>query len=458
MCFAVAQPRPDTRAGLTFPARDDYIRTMSRTTRAMLGFLSVGAIATALTALSWRYVPSPVSPGPSEDTLPAVEAGAVVPELVTENFPLRRGDTLDNLLARAGVDQSARVEMIAAVAKTFDVRKLRAGSQLMLTRSGSGSLESMEYIIDPDHKLQLSHSDGIFAAAVVDIPGAILQAPICGTMQGSLFESMDRIGERPELALQIAQIFAWDLDFYTDPREGDEFCVLLEKKHYLNGQPFTYRRILAAKYKNAGTEYNAYLFPDENGKPRYYSSDGRSLQAAFLHSPMKFDARVSSHFSYRRRHPILKIYRPHLGTDYAAPVGAPVQAVASGRVTFSGRSGGSGNLIKIKHANGFETMYLHLSRRFVRTGQRVAQGQRIGLVGATGLATGPHLDFRVRKDGRYLNFERLNPPRTTRIATQQREAFESERDRFAAKLEAASPSGGAIVASGASPATSSSTP
>jgi murein DD-endopeptidase MepM/ murein hydrolase activator NlpD len=429
---------------------------MDRNTRVILAFLAAGAVGAAVMISSWRYT----GPAPAKVKSPPVAAEAVdpEPELITESLPIRRRDTLDDLLVRAGVDRAAKVEMIAAVEKAFDVKKFRAGSELTLFRSQSGTLESLEYVIDPDHKLQLSNADGIFSAAVVDIPGIIHPVAVCGTIHGSLFESMERAGERPELTLRMAEIFAWDLDFYTDPREGDEFCILVEKKVYTNGQPATYRRILAAKYNNAGTLYEGFLFPDKDGKEQYYSRDGRSLQAAFLRSPMKFEARVSSHFSYRRLHPILKIRRPHLGTDYAAPTGTPVQAIAAGRVVFSGRSGGSGNLIKIRHANGFETQYMHLSRRFVRTGQRVAQGQRIGLVGATGLATGPHLDFRMRKKGRFVNFERLKPPRLTKITAEQQEEFAAARDRFTTMMDLDSRAGTTVIASGALPTSSESVP
>ena len=181
----------------------------------------------------------------------------------------------------------------------------------------------------------------------------------------------------------MAEIFAWSPDFYRDPREGDEFCMLVEKKEYTDGQPLTYRRILAAK----------------------------------------FYSRVSSHFSHRWLHPVLKTHRPHYGTDYAAPVGTPVHTLAAGRVFFSGRSGGGGNVVKIKHADGFETQYRHLSRRLVQSGQRVEQGQWIGLVGAAGLATGPHLDLRVRKAGKFVNFRRPTLPSVSRISAEQSETF-----------------------------------
>jgi murein DD-endopeptidase MepM/ murein hydrolase activator NlpD len=405
---------------------------MSWTTRVIPSLVAVGTIGAGVTAISWRTDPRPVEPMFSP--LPELKAPAAEPS--PESLPIRRGDTLDDLLDRAGLDAPAKAATITAVRQVFDVKKLRAGGELLVTRGADGAPASLEYGIDPDHRLKLSLSDGACRAAVEEVPGVIHAASFCGTLEGSLFESIERAGERAELALQIAGIFAWDLDFYTDPREGDRFCVLVEKKQYLNGQAPTYLRVLAANYVNAGVEHDAYLFPDELGKPRYYSRDGRSLEAAFLRSPLKFEARVSSRFSHRRFHPVLKIHRPHYGTDYAAPPGSAVQAVASGRVTFSGYSGGAGNLIKIQHDGGFETQYMHLSRRLVRTGSRVEQGQRIGSVGSTGLSTGPHLDFRLRKNGKYMDFERLKPPRTARLDAAQLAAFEADRDRFIRLMEA----------------------
>jgi murein DD-endopeptidase MepM/ murein hydrolase activator NlpD len=291
--------------------------------------------------------------------------------------------------------------------------------------------------------------DGAFAANVLEVPGTVRTVAVRGAIEGSLFESIEKAGESPELAIKMAEIFAWDLDFYTDPRQGDTFCVLVEKKEYENGQPPTYGRILAATYNNAGENYDGFLFPDEEGKPRFYSHEGRSLQSAFLRSPMKFEARVSSRFAHRRFHPVLRRFRPHLGTDYAAPTGAPVQAVAAGRVVFSARSGGSGNMIRIQHAGGYETYYLHLSRRYVRKGQRVEQGQRIGAVGATGLATGAHLDFRIRKNGRFVDFQRLQLPRAVRVASAKTADFSAARDQYRALMDAAV--GATAVASAAAP-------
>jgi murein DD-endopeptidase MepM/ murein hydrolase activator NlpD len=394
------------------------------------------AIGTLGTFVAFRWQRSTArEPKPVAVRATAPPSAAPVPEFTTESLPIQRGDTLDNVLGRTGLDPAERVEMISAIKDVFDVKKLRAGSQLTLTRARTGAPKALEYVIDSDRKLELSRPGGTFQAAVVEIPGEVRVRPVCGTMESSLFESIERIGERAELAIQMADIFAWDLDFYSDPQPGDQFCLLLEKKEYENGQPATYRRILAARYENGGKVYEGYLFPDRSGHPHYYSADGRSLQAAFLRSPLKFEARVSSHFSRRRLHPVLKVYRPHLGTDYAAPVGASVQAVGSGRVTFSGRSGGAGNMVRIQHENGYESMYLHLSRMFVRVGQRVSQGQRIAAVGSSGLSTGPHLDFRLRRKGGFVDFERLRAPRATVLAAARMGEFVADRDRFSALMD-----------------------
>ena len=411
--------------------------------RTLLVLVAAATVTAAVTA--WR-----LHSGGRDD---AAEVGSFpepARQLFTEAVHIRRGDTLDTLLEHAGVDTSTKVEMIDAVTGAFDVKKLRAGTELTLVRLATGTLAAVEYIVDPDHRLAVSRSEGKFNATIVEIPGTVRTVPVRGTLDGSLFESIERTGERAELAIEMSEIFAWDLDFYRDPRQGDQFCLLVEKKEYDNGQPPTYRRILAAEYINAGTRYDAFLYDGQEG-PHYYSSDGRSLQSAFLRSPLAFDARVSSRFSAHRFHPVLKVYRPHYGTDYAAPTGTPVRTVASGKVVFSGRSGGSGNMVTVRHANGFETMYLHLSRRLVRAGQQVQQGQSVGLVGMTGLATGPHLDFRVRKNGKYIDFQHMRVPRVSAIAAAHKQEFNALRDRLLSQMTGSSP-GSLVLASHPSPA------
>jgi len=374
------------------------------------------AVMAAWLGLRWWAAPK----------LPYRVAGAPPIELAAQGLPegtflqfqlrFRWGDTLETVLARLGLERDVTTRIAEAVNKVFDVRRFRAGSELAVEQILGGPVERIRYVVSPDEFVLVERTgENSYTAQLVQNPYELRAVAVCGTLTTSLFDSMLALGENPELALRMAEIFAWDLDFYTDPRAGDQFCLVVEKKLYLNGQPPSYGRILAARYDNAGRRYEGFLFEDEHGEPQYYSRDGRALKAAFLRSPLKFTARVSSPFSYARFHPILKIFRPHLGTDYAAPAGTPVQAIASGEVTFAGYSGGAGNMVSIRHPNGYETRYLHLSRVLVRAGQRVAQGQVIGHVGATGLATGPHLDFRILQHGRYLNFEQLRPPRASRI-------------------------------------------
>src|SRR6266566_2020597 len=220
--------------------------------------------------------------------------------------------------------------------------------------------------------LKIVPEEGGFAAHVSEIPLKTEIVAVTGRVDDSLFNAVEDARESPELALRLAQIFGYDLDFSTDPRHGDTFRMVLEKRKYLDGQTAGYGKILAAEYENAGRRYQALLFHDPAGRPGYYAADGKSLAKAFLRSPLKFGAPVTSHFSRSRFHPILKIYRPHLGTDYGAPVGTPVQTIGSGRVLFAGRKSGEGNMIEIAHFSGYKTRYLHLSRMFVHPGERGA--------------------------------------------------------------------------------------
>jgi murein DD-endopeptidase MepM/ murein hydrolase activator NlpD len=347
---------------------------------------------------------------------------------------VERGTNFSDLLRDAGLDQSDVAGATQAARSAWNLRRIVPGHAMWTERTVAGEFKAVVYRIDADRELWLTRNAGDFEAAIREIPSHTRVETVTGKIDGSLFESIAVAGEQPELAVRFADILAWDIDFYTDPRAGDEFAIVVEKKQYDNGQTGAYGRILALRYNNAGHVHEAILFHDPNGKPAYYTSDGKSLQKSFLKSPLKFAARVSSHFSKNRFHPVLKAYRAHLGTDYAAPIGTPVQAVANGRVEFAGRSGGSGNMVKIAHSNGFETYYLHLSRILVRRGANVQQGQRIGLVGMTGLATGPHLDFRVQRRGQFMNFEHMQLPAANPVAKNDRAEFNAERDKWIAML------------------------
>ncbi len=341
-----------------------------------------------------------------------------------------------SLLQGLGVRPADAARIAASAQPVFDLRHLRAGNSVSVGRSIGGELREVRYRIDADRVLRIAPQGGEFRSEIQTVAAKTETVTIHGEIHDSLFQGIIDAGERPELAMRLADIFGWDLDFYTDPRPGDSFGILIEKKKLGNDGPTDYGRILAAEYDNAGRAFRAILFHDPAGTAAYYTADGSSMRKAFLHSPLKFAALVTSHFSRHRFHPILKEYRPHLGIDYAAPTGTPVQTVGEGRVIFAGLKGGDGNLVQVQHSNGFVTYYMHLSRILVRNGQHVEQGQSIGLVGMTGLATGPHLDFRILRGGQFLNFERLPLPPNAPVASRDWSEFASLRDRILAAMPA----------------------
>jgi murein DD-endopeptidase MepM/ murein hydrolase activator NlpD len=340
------------------------------------------------------------------------------------------GDNFVAALQRFGLSAQEAANASAAAQRAFNLRQVRAGNTITVGRSVEGILREIDYKIDTDRMLKIVPDEQGFSAQIQEIPSRTEVAAVSGRVDDSLFNAVEDAGESAELAMRLAQIFGYDLDFYTDPRKGDTFRIVLEKKKYSNGQTAGYGKILAAEYENAGRKYQALLFHDPAGRPGYYSADGKSLQKAFLRSPLKFGAPVTSHFSNARFHPILKVYRPHMGTDYGAPVGTPVQTIGSGRVVFAGRKGGEGNMVQIAHSNGYETMYLHLSRMYVHTGEHVEIGKTIGLVGSTGLSTGPHLDFRILQKGQYKNFEKLGLPPSDPVTKKNLPEFAALREKW----------------------------
>lgn len=343
---------------------------------------------------------------------------------------VRAGDNFASVLQKFGLTPEEAASASAAAQRAFNLRQVRAGNTITVGRSIEGQLREIDYKIDADRMLKIIPGDNGYNAQIREIPSRTEVVAVSGALEDSLFNAIEDAGETAELAMRLSQIFGYDLDFYTDPRKGDTFRVVLEKRKYTNGQTASYGKIFAAEYNNGGRKYQALLFHDPAGQPGYYTADGKSLQKAFLRSPLKFGAPVTSHFSNARFHPILKTYRAHMGTDYGAPIGTPVQSIGNGKVVFAGSRGGEGNMVQIAHFNGYETMYLHLSRMFVRAGERVEIGKTIGLVGSTGLSTGPHLDFRILQRGQYKNFEKLGLPPSDPVAKKNWPEFAELREKW----------------------------
>lgn len=366
-----------------------------------------------------------------EIMLAKVEAATIHENtVVPTDQRVRAGDNFASVLQKFGLSPEEASGASAAAQRAFNLRQVRAGNTVTVGRSIEGQLREIDYKIDADRMLKITPEDKGYTALIREIPSRTEVVAVSGTLQESLFNAVEDAGESAELAMRLSQIFGYDLDFYTDPRKGDTFRVVLEKRKYANGQTASYGKIFAVEYNNAGKKYQALLFHDPAGQPGYYTADGKSLQKAFLRSPLKFGAPVTSHFSNARFHPILKTYRAHMGTDYGAPIGTPVQTIGSGRVVFAGRKGGEGNMLQIAHANGYETMYLHLSKMFVRSGEHIEIGKTIGLVGSTGLSTGPHLDFRILQRGQYKNFEKLGLPPSDPVSKKNWPEFAELREKW----------------------------
>jgi murein DD-endopeptidase MepM/ murein hydrolase activator NlpD len=403
--------------------------------RKLIFWLGVGLVAAACVGASFYVRQKAEQQIATEVSSARTEAQRIQREVVlfTKSI-IPSGRPFAAFLNGLGIDSPTAARLVASAQPVFDLRHLRAGNELSLGRSVLGELREVRYNIDTDRVLSIAPSGDAFHSTIETIPYHTEEAGVSGRVEGSLFQAVTDAGEKPELAMRLAEIFGWDLDFYTDPRPGDTFRLVVEKKIYTNGDTTVYGRILAAEYNNAGRNYRAILFPGPEGIPAYYTPDGKSMKKAFLHSPLKFAAPITSHFSLHRFHPILKEYRAHLGIDYGAPTGTPVQTIGDGKVIFAGAKGGDGNLVKIQHTNGYTTYYMHLSKILVRNGQRVEQGQSIGLVGMTGLATGPHLDFRIQLRGEFLNFERLPLPPSEPVAISRWNEFAATRDRALAEM------------------------
>jgi murein DD-endopeptidase MepM/ murein hydrolase activator NlpD len=369
-----------------------------------------------------------------EEALAAKDAKAIaLKREVSLTRELPPWTTFSDFLSENGFEANTIQKVVQDTRPVYNLAKVRAGNKITLITTQQEGLKEIGYEIDPEHELWIRKRVPGFDASVTEILFVTKVAAVSGTVHSSLFNAIEDQGEQDQLALNFADIFAWDFDFNTDTQNGDQFEVIVQKK-FLNGKLATYGKILAAEYDSGGHKYQALLFRDPSGQPAYYAPDGKAVKKAFLRSPLRFAAPITSRFSYNRFHPILKRYRPHLGIDYGAPMGSRVQTVGDGTVIFAGWDGGGGREVKIRHAMGYETFYLHLSRILVHRGQRVQQGQVIALSGRSGLATGPHLDFRVELHGKFRNFLALKLPPARSVSRKDWPEFQKVRSRMLDEL------------------------
>jgi murein DD-endopeptidase MepM/ murein hydrolase activator NlpD len=337
-------------------------------------------------------VPAVVSP-------PAVSPEEGLPKAGT----VKRGQTSFVLLRQAGVSVAEVRKVHQAIRHVYNLHHMQEGQPYSVTVAANGSLQHFMYELDAHQRLEVKRQGQTFVGRLEPIAYDYKRRRLQGTMHGSLYAALAAQGGSPQIVADLTDIFSWDIDFHTDLRRGDSFRVLIEER-YRHGKLVGYQRILAAEVVNRQRVFRAVYYPAQEDQGTYYRPDGSVIRRMFLRSPLHY-SRISSQFSLHRFHPILGQYRPHLGIDYAAPAGTPVRCVADGVIAWAGMKGASGNMVEVRHNSIYSTFYLHLSRfaSDIQVGKRVVQGEVIGYVGATGLATGPHLDFRLTKEGKYLN-------------------------------------------------------
>ena len=359
-------------------------------------------------------------------------------QVVTGRVPA--GGVVSALLKDKGASESRIGEIVTSLRSLgFNFEYAKEGDFYALVQDDSGSLVSFEYqqgrdlyrvVPSPSGKLIAAHSEPPMERRVVALGGVV---------RASLFDSLTEQGERPDLVQDFADIFAWRFDFTTETRPGDEYRLVYEK-FYDRAGFVRYGRILAAQYLAGEKDLSAVYYESIDGVGGYYTPSGRSVRGSLLRAPLKY-TRISSKFSKKRLHPVHQVWKPHLAVDYAAPTGTPIWAAGDGEVIFKGRMGGLGRTIKVRHPNGYVSIYGHLSRysRDIKVGTLVQQKQVIGYVGQSGTATGPHLDYRLKYKNRYVDPLKVLFDSDQVIPPSEYERFASIKANRLAKLREATP-------------------
>jgi murein DD-endopeptidase MepM/ murein hydrolase activator NlpD len=403
----------------------------ARLTVAIVATLAVlGAVGLAV---RWWKAPAPSVPAPTV----VVDESPPLPRLRMQTVLLKRGDTLVTALVRAGMDGKVAHEVATALAKSgLDLKRLRPRDAIEIAWSPA----------DTPTAVTVQSSPWLGYAAVAEEQGWTVKrlettpdvkiVTVKGRVESSLFEAVEKTGESAALVAAVVNIFEWDFDFTADTRNGDRFRLVVEKR-YAGDSFVNYGRVLVAQYASGKRTLTGIGWTPAKDRFAHYDLDGRSLRKSFLKSPLEF-TRITSGFTWARPHPILGGVRPHLAIDYGAPVGTPVRAVADGVVLGAGWNGGNGIQVRLRHRAGYETIYNHLSRvaANVAQGARVSQRQVIGYVGSTGLSTAPHLDYRVARNGQFVNplSEKFIPGEP--ISTTERAEFQRHARDLIERLEA----------------------
>ena len=350
-----------------------------------------------------------------------------------------RNDTMDGIFRRMALDKSdlAAIRNLPGIRQSLDF--LKPGDAIKVTHLNDGEIKELSRKVSETQTLDVVREDDGFAAKIISHPVETRVRTATATIESSLFQAAESAAISDVVALRLANVFAWDIDFVLDIREGDRFTAVYEQI-YQNGQYLRDGDVLAAEFVNDGTVYRAVRFRADDGSVGYYTPDGKPMRKAFLRAPVDF-TRVSSVFNPARQHPILNLIRGHMGTDYAAPTGTPVHAAGDAKVSFEGTRGGYGNAIVLTHSNSVSTLYGHMSRfaKNLHVGSHVNQGEIIGYVGMTGLATGPHLHYEYLMNGVHMNPQTVRLPGAEPLRADSLAKFRSAATPLLAALSATTP-------------------
>jgi murein DD-endopeptidase MepM/ murein hydrolase activator NlpD len=377
------------------------------------------------------YHPAVVARSPYPSVAARIDAGAAA---VPMEYRFERGDTVGGVLQDLGLAPAEASAATRALGEHLDLRRVRAGQRFAVLSGPDDRPTRLRFDLDGQGRILLERGADGWSSAWQPFARTLRTRAVAGTLDGSLEAAVRAAGADPRVTLRMADALQWDLDFNRDLQRGDRFEVLFEEI-YLDGRFYAPGGVVALAYDNGGRRLEAYRYGDG-----YYDAEGRPLEKMFLRSPLAY-SRITSRFSHKRFHPVLKTYRPHYGVDYGAPVGTPVRVTAGGVVVSAGWSGGGGKTVKVRHPNGYLTAYLHLSRfaSGIGPGRRVRQGEVIAYTGSTGLSSGPHLDYRVQLNGRWIDPLSLKNVPAEPIPASERPAFLAWRDACRASLATGAP-------------------
>lgn len=433
--------------------------------------LTAGALAVGLVA-AWSFTPAADTQSANTFAIEIPQSTAVAPILPSEIVPpqniespildslhsdisvsaikpmiksieptwheltIKTGDNLSGIFSQAGLNDRDVYELFDGNKSAKDLRNLAVGQKLAFLIDDQAKLKELKYYKNMLDSITFTRTDAGFTSKETSLEPEIRHSFRQGKISSSLFIAGKQAGLPNNLTMELADIFGWDVDFALDIKKGDQFKVMFEEQ-FLNGKKIGTGNILSAEFTNNGNVYRAVRYTNKDGATRYFTPDGKGMNKAFLRTPVDF-ARISSQFNLSRLHPVLNTIRAHKGTDYAASTGTPIRATGDGKVILAGRKGGYGNCVIIQHGQGYETLYGHMNNfaKGISTGSRVSQGQIIGYVGKTGLATGPHLHYEFHVNGQVRNPVTVALPQSMGIAANEKARFAATTQTLVAQFNA----------------------